>query len=1047
MFTVVNSMIRSLCHWAFAGGLLLLLLFGGVLLRLSLQPYSLTPYIGVIEEWLEFDGYRLRVDDMAVSFDGRLHLWGKGIMLESPEGRPLTIANRFEIVFANSGWLKASPSISSIQLDGASLEVDIYDDAIVFDRFYVPLLRGEEEAVTVEDAAKPSLVALLNSISLPPQLESLQSVVLSQMLLRANIYKQQQATTDEQPADIPVWRFKESRLALERSDNVMTLSLKANMEADDVRTPISAKLTHRRNDTTIALELGIDNPKPEVLNPLLPEVLRDMLQAQVSAAFYGNINEDNKLQSPRFDLSFTEGSLHLPQVYTQPLPFKAARIEGWYETEADLLRLNYLRVAHTNGLEITGSGSFADLADTLETNLEVQITSGKLADVFSLVPDRIIPGTLAWLQKTMDEDTATIHDLSVLLRGPLKQMPFAGAENLNRLEINAGFSNLNFVPLAKLPTINADGRMRLINDTLLVQAEKGTLRRQKLSNVQVDVTGMGSKQAPHLHIKTQATGPIDDLVKIIVAQIPNGKFDLQNLSGTHQLEGTMDLPLGNDTSFDKAKFDVVASVADLKVDAPYVNWPIAADVAALQVTDQTLDFHAYGTLGGQMSSIRWHEKMKHFGEQSEVSLRFDPDEERRQWMAERGFNGVGPLPTTFNLKRLDADHVEFDTQSNLTEATFSVDHFGWKNEIDNETLLEARGRIAVDGSQVWVDWLSMRGPQLEILGSAAIPLGALDKLTLQLNPFKIADTDAFIDYDNHKLVVMGPSFDLSHWPKKDKGDADPVLEKLSADIKLQRLKLRSGEVKNFELAFNREAHTWSSGQLKADFMKKGNLNMRLGLATDGNLLLKVVSDNAGESIRFLGINDHLVGGTLGANITIFNQHGLFDVEAEGRVDIGEVHFVRAPLLAQILSLLSIQQLLSREEGILFREVEGVFKMNRKQLTVSKLRLSGPSLGMMFKGAIDFAKDSMNLEGKLIPAEGLNRLVGNIPLVGTLITGSQNALIAADFTVKGTTENPEIDVNPLSVITPGVIKDIFGALFGSDTKKEDAPETQPAPTED
>src|SRR5690606_3195066 len=161
------------------------------------------------------------------------------------------------------------------------------------------------------------------------------------------------------------------------------------------------------------------------------QAIRDMIQAPVSVAVYANLDAENKLQSPRFDLSFAAGQLHLPQVYQQPVPFEQARIEGWYDVTADLLRLNYLGVSHTNGLKIVGSGSFADLKNNLDTNLDVQISEGKMADVFELIPDQIIPHTIKWLEKTMVEENADIHDLQVLLRGPLKQMPFAGAENLN----------------------------------------------------------------------------------------------------------------------------------------------------------------------------------------------------------------------------------------------------------------------------------------------------------------------------------------------------------------------------------------------------------------------------------------------------------------------------------------------------------------------------------------------------------------------------------------------------------------------------------------
>src|SRR5690606_3936542 len=172
---------------------------------------------------------------------------------------------------------------------------------------------------------------LLNTIKLPPQLAELRQLELSQLLIRAHMYRDR--TPEDVAAEVPapVWRFTNSDVKLELNQGDMKFSVHADLNADEVRTPIFAKIAHKHMADTLSIEVGIDNPKPEVLNPLLPQAIRDMIQAPVSVAVYANLDAENKLQSPRFDLSFAAGQLHLPQVYQQPVPFEQARIEGWYD--------------------------------------------------------------------------------------------------------------------------------------------------------------------------------------------------------------------------------------------------------------------------------------------------------------------------------------------------------------------------------------------------------------------------------------------------------------------------------------------------------------------------------------------------------------------------------------------------------------------------------------------------------------------------------------------------------------------------------------------
>ena len=88
------------------------------------------------------------------------------------------------------------------------------------------------------------------------------------------------------------------------------------------------------------------------------------------------------------------------------------------------------------------------------------------------------------------------------------------------------------------------------------------------------------------------------------------------------------------------------------------------------------------------------------------------------------------------------------------------------------------------------------------------------------------------------------------------------------------------------------------------------------------------------------------------------------------------------------------------------------------------RTSGSSVGLTFEGKIDKREDLTDIGGTVVPVTFVNDFISNIPLIGTLLTGGEGALIAATYSIKGPVKTPTVMVNPLSALTPGILRRIF-----------------------
>ena len=67
----------------------------------------------------------------------------------------------------------------------------------------------------------------------------------------------------------------------------------------------------------------------------------------------------------------------------------------------------------------------------------------------------------------------------------------------------------------------------------------------------------------------------------------------------------------------------------------------------------------------------------------------------------------------------------------------------------------------------------------------------------------------------------------------------------------------------------------------------------------------------------------------------------------------------------------------------------------------------------------------SLSGTFVPLYGLNSFVSNIPLLGDILTSRKGeGIIGMTYTMEGTFAEPDISVNPLSALTPGILRRIF-----------------------
>ncbi len=204
----------------------------------------------------------------------------------------------------------------------------------------------------------------------------------------------------------------------------------------------------------------------------------------------------------------------------------------------------------------------------------------------------------------------------------------------------------------------------------------------------------------------------------------------------------------------------------------------------------------------------------------------------------------------------------------------------------------------------------------------------------------------------------------------------------------------------------------------------GKVSARYQPDDEGKRNFTMRAEDAGALLKALEIYDTMVGGVIDIKGVPLRSDG--DRSLKGKARIKDFHVVDAPIFAQVLSLLSLQAI--PETGMAFDKLEADFDwIYRREGSVLRLkdgRTSGNSLGLLFGGRYDSGQQYIDLSGTVVPMSGLNKVIGKIPLVGDILTGGSGGIFAATFKIEGKSEDPKVSANPLSVITPGILRRIL-----------------------
>ena len=327
----------------------------------------------------------------------------------------------------------------------------------------------------------------------------------------------------------------------------------------------------------------------------------------------------------------------------------------------------------------------------------------------------------------------------------------------------------------------------------------------------------------------------------------------------------------------------------------------------------------------------------------------------------------------------------------------------------------------------------------------AIVMGESGKLrSLSLSEFKSgADDFALTLIPSTKglsVTIEGQALDVRHLTGLDRTGAAPAeiqnpapQDPISVNAQVQRLILsQRATIRNvaMSIAFERN-NRLSAFELQSDTPGMGKLTGHMSVVK-GTRNLELEAGNAGALIDNLLDFSSIRGGTLSARVD-FPEPGFALIrrtsipDYEGTVTLSNIVLTNQPFLARLFAAGSLDGPLRllQGDGISLTNAVIPFNARGRVITIGDGRAAGNAIGGSFTGIYDRNTRKIAVSGTLVPIFGLNSVLGAIPLLGdVLVSKKGEGILGLTYELKGDIAEPAINVNPLSILTPGILRRIF-----------------------
>jgi hypothetical protein len=915
---------------------------------------------------------------------------------------------------------------TSITIDGPTIEADITREGGMLRRVF-----ANSEAESQSEA----VVLLVEQLFAEPNYNSLIGQLDMIQIERAKVTLRDLKTGT-------TWIAPSARARLKRDAAGVVIAASARLTGDAGNfVAISLSGVYTRDRSRISLDASVDGFKPSMLADLSPDVaLLRGIDIALSGRLHIEADGHGDVQSITVDVTGGNGRVTLPGVLPASHQVKSVSAHATVDASTHTAKIERIDIDFGAAkVSITGTG---------EKKPEGQVFSGQatirkipvdhLADYWPL---EFAVGGRQWALANLSNGEIDVA-AEFALSAPGNDMAQIKVDRMVGLLDYRGMT-LRYMP--HMPELQGvSGKARYEGGVLHFDVARGTAVGLKVAGATVDLTGLEGPPPEQAKIRLPITGSAQDVARFLARPklgLPKEMlYDYRRLGGEVSVDLSLALPLVSTVTVADLDIKVEAALSNFSLKDALGELDLFDAVARVKYSSSELSVSGAGKLDGHVVEIGWREL---FGPKVPFRRRYDlKGTVPAALVAKAGFPSIepyltGPIGTTLHYQIAPNGTGEVVGRFDIKGAKASVAPIAWTKEPGTEGQVLMTLKLAAGGKLTTIDFDSRANG---LSGKGVVRFSGdnvLQQVTLQ--QFKIGKTDVAVDWKRVQggveLSLRGPVLELPRVreaikarddlaAKDPAGPAGTARTNTKMTLQIQQVLTQRGTLGytngRLELAGERIA----SADLSIGAGKGSTF--RVSPAGQGRKLFLYIAD-FGTMLKDAGWLDGLVDGYL-------HIEGQYDDAAagsplDGFLKLGPYRLQKITPRGNVGTLNSTIEGLSRAGDALqqFDNLEAKISKIGDRISIKNGRTSGRSIGLTAQGYVDLGNDTARLGGIVVPAFALNNLLSNVPLLGPLLTGGKDGgLFAISYQLHGPLDNLKTDVNMMSAVTPGALRELFNA---------------------
>jgi len=729
-----------------------------------------------------------------------------------------------------------------------------------------------------------------------------------------------------------------------------------------------------------------------------------------------------------FEISKGHGAYFNPAFEDDSLGFNKVMLQGQLKN-LDTLVIQKA-TSDINSISFDLDGVVTDLFNSPKFQIEARIGDLELEQAKTYWPRSLAKGTRRWVFEHLSE--GTIMDVSVDFNFSIDQFKNRSIPDSGLL---ASFKvenlNLNYYDRFA-PVTDITGNINFTASTMIAEIESATSAESKIDTFTVSISDIGNPRTA-IHLTGEIDGRVRDISNIANVFL-NEDHQFHMLFGKANSRIQMDFPLRPVPAFQEMEFSASSELQNVFV-PNLEGFRIKNAGGNVKLENGLLE----GTVDAWVNNIphrlSWENDL--FSVQSPLNIKAEGKLYNHQYkqlgLPDLSLISGSSLAETFIV--IDSVQVQIATKIDITDSGFDFNKIGLVKKQGNPGFCFLNAFID-SSDQIKVKRASLKTESMYIEGQGQINGGDEYAYSFNMDSIEFGDNNFKMDIawdkdENFKFDLSGRKISLKPFlysmQNSDSSHSDTTIFSGTINAQVDSLFLDSlVTLSQVELSLTLQDSRFDQFSFKAINPNGTEFKSILQPVEDDDIV-RISSGDAGSFFRGFNIYDHIQEGYLSFEGSIQNADFFNEGSFKGKVSMRNFRILQTPFVVQILSGASLIGIvgLFDEGGINFSILDSDLEYHTKIFQVNG-KMQGPALGLTAEGFWDMSKNRANIEGTIIPINVLNGIIGNIPIVKILV--DDGGIFAANYTIKGDTNDLETSVNPLSVLTPGFLRGIFD-IFG------------------